>query len=258
MITDLRKAIEVEKQARRDWKVRRVAIDAELKELRAGPLKGVPLTGNRRQRIIGDETESALELGEEASIKPADGNPPPDDPLEEQDMELENWAPDPDTEEPLMSEPNVGHTEPDSVMQDVSGPFNWSTLEPSGLGTYEPTDHPTPISEHRLPSMPSPDQSGISSAGASEPFILDQNLEPPSEAALRQASTSSSREHSASAAVASTSAGPATQPAEIDPDARGRVRKRPLEVDPNAILEGKRKRTKSRRKLGKEILQDSD
>ena len=44
----LRLEVNAEKEARREWVVRRGEIDAELHELRTGPLKGVPLLGRRR------------------------------------------------------------------------------------------------------------------------------------------------------------------------------------------------------------------
>ncbi|KAJ7915765.1 hypothetical protein B0H13DRAFT_1871770 [Mycena leptocephala] len=62
-IKTLRAAVEFEKQARRDWVVRRGQIDVEMKALRAGPLKGVQIN---RTRTTTDQTDNMIpdtELG---------------------------------------------------------------------------------------------------------------------------------------------------------------------------------------------------
>ncbi|KAJ7203077.1 hypothetical protein GGX14DRAFT_652541 [Mycena pura] len=68
----LRLEVNAEKQARREWVARRGEIDAELRELRAGPLKGVPLVGRRRHdRSLRSETISSEPGAEgEAGVPP--------------------------------------------------------------------------------------------------------------------------------------------------------------------------------------------
>lgn len=56
-IKTLRAAVEFEKQARRDWVVRRGQIDVEMKALRAGPLKGVQIN---RTHTITDQTDNMI------------------------------------------------------------------------------------------------------------------------------------------------------------------------------------------------------
>ncbi|KAJ6579406.1 hypothetical protein B0H10DRAFT_2235753 [Mycena sp. CBHHK59/15] len=85
-IKTLRAAVEFEKQARRDWVVRRGQIDVEMKALRAGPLKGVQIN---RTRTITDQTDNMIpdtELG--SPLQVPDMNDPNDEPEQELDEDM--------------------------------------------------------------------------------------------------------------------------------------------------------------------------
>ncbi|KAJ7187537.1 hypothetical protein GGX14DRAFT_580992 [Mycena pura] len=76
----LRSATEFEKQTRRDWVQRRAEIDAELKELRAGPLKGVQINRQLNLRGRNSVATAPSELGETPgdlsnNMIPAQDNP---------------------------------------------------------------------------------------------------------------------------------------------------------------------------------------
>ncbi|KAJ7052354.1 hypothetical protein C8F01DRAFT_1332885 [Mycena amicta] len=61
----LRLEVDAEKQARRDWVARRGEIDAELRELRAGPLKGVPI--QRARRLDNDPAKDPEQVAKPAA-----------------------------------------------------------------------------------------------------------------------------------------------------------------------------------------------
>ncbi|KAJ7864693.1 hypothetical protein B0H13DRAFT_1899022 [Mycena leptocephala] len=85
-IKTLRAAVEFEKQARRDWVVRRGQIDVEMKALRAGPLKGVQIN---RTRTITDQADNMIpdtELG--SPLQVPDMNDPNDEPEQELDEDM--------------------------------------------------------------------------------------------------------------------------------------------------------------------------
>ncbi|KAJ7487160.1 hypothetical protein FB451DRAFT_1535677 [Mycena latifolia] len=85
-IKTLQAAVEFEKQARRDWVVRRGQIDVEMKALRAGPLKGVQIN---RTRTITDQKDNIIpdtELG--SPLQVPDMNDPNDEPEQELDEDM--------------------------------------------------------------------------------------------------------------------------------------------------------------------------
>lgn len=63
LINELRRDVEEEKGLRREWSIRRAAIDTELKQLRQGPLAGARIKGRRpTERPPGDD-ESDVNIG---------------------------------------------------------------------------------------------------------------------------------------------------------------------------------------------------
>ncbi|KAJ6536252.1 hypothetical protein B0H19DRAFT_1271039 [Mycena capillaripes] len=139
-IKTLRAAVEFEKQARRNWVVRRGQIDVEMKVLRAGPLKGVQIN---RTRMITDQTDSIVpELG--SPLQVPDMNDPNDEPEQEvdEDMTQLDYFPS-NPNDPIFDDlMPVDTALPPQVTTEhpAEPPFHWSTsfvLDPA----LEPNYH---------------------------------------------------------------------------------------------------------------------
>ncbi|KAJ7865789.1 hypothetical protein B0H13DRAFT_1898409 [Mycena leptocephala] len=222
----LRAAVEFEKQARRDWVVRRGQIDVEMKVLRAGPLKGVQIN---RTRMITDQTDNMIpdtELGSPLQV-PDDGA---DDPNDEPEQELDED----------MAQLDYFPTNPNDPIFDDLMPID------TALPPQVPAEHPAEPLFHW-----------------STGFVLDPALEPNYHVlgGSDDPVASSAPNYSASGSdyvlsLPPPPPPPADQPTETSGPSRARRRKREPEVDPANEVEGKRSRTASRRARGEEILQD--
>ncbi|KAJ7106000.1 hypothetical protein C8R44DRAFT_745647 [Mycena epipterygia] len=223
-IKTLRAAVEFEKQARRDWVVRRGQIDVEMKALRAGPLKGVQIN---RTHTITDQMDNMIpdtELGSPLQV------PDMNDPNDELEQELDED----------MAQLDYFPSNPNDPIFDNLMPID------TALPPQVPAEHPAEPLFHW-----------------STGFVLDPALEPNYHVlgGSDDPVASSAPNYSASGSdyvlsLPPPPPPPADQPTETSGPSRARRRKREPEVDPANEIEGKRSRTASRRARGEEILQD--
>ncbi|KAJ7872496.1 hypothetical protein B0H14DRAFT_3564688 [Mycena olivaceomarginata] len=219
----LRLEIDAEKQNRRDWVSRRGEIDAKLRELRTGPLKGVQIQG--RHTPIDSNSDAPIPVStdnsNDATISDATGNSRSDEPTSNMTLYLT------DTDTQMESHPGFEldpELEPNHECKSI---FIWS------LSTLH-----SPVS---LVFNDNTLQTDDTDSGFGFNIGLASTTPTHSDSDLLQMIT-------ASATLPSVSVpGPAVLALATTPAAR---RRRRQSVDENDIVEGSRQRTQSKRARG--------
>ncbi|KAJ7798700.1 hypothetical protein B0H14DRAFT_3156797 [Mycena olivaceomarginata] len=216
----LRLEIDAEKQNRRDWVSRRGEIDAKLRELRTGPLKGVQIQG--RHTPIDSNSDAPIpastDNSNDATISDATGNSRSDEPTSNMTLYLTN------TDTQMESHPGFELDPELEPNHECKSTFIWS------LSTLH-----SPVS---LVFNDNTLQTDDTDSGFGFNIGLASTTPTHSDSDLLQMIT-------ASATLPSVSVpGPAVLALATTPAAR---RRRRQSVDENDIVEGSRQRTQSKR-----------
>ncbi|KAJ7697773.1 hypothetical protein B0H14DRAFT_3655259 [Mycena olivaceomarginata] len=219
----LRLEIDAEKQNRRDWVSRRGEIDAKLRELRTGPLKGVQIQG--RHTPIDSNSDAPIpastDNSNDATISDATGNSRSDEPTSNMTLYLT------DTDTQMESHPGFELDPELEPNHESKSTFIWS------LSTLH-----SPVS---LVFNDNTLQMDNTDSGFGFNIGLASTTPTHSDSDLLQMIT-------ASATLPSVSVpGPAVLALATTPAAR---RRRRQSVDENDIVEGSRQRTQSKRARG--------